>query len=92
MGWLTPSIIRKRVVFPAPFAPTNPTRPAGTSTSSPSTAVTAGYRLVRPLVRSSAGALDMGAVCQEMSSWLAARSILGRQTGKSVGLACNADR
>ena len=93
VGWLSPSIIRKRVVFPAPLAPTRPTRPAGMSRSSPSTAVTPGYRLVSPRVRSSAGA---GATGQSVRQGCRLRhdrgSRLGPRTGKSVGLACNADR
>ena len=64
VGWLSPSIIRKRVVLPAPLAPTSPTRPAGTSRSRPSTAVTPGYRLVSPRVRRRAGEGSTGPVCQ----------------------------
>src|SRR5215831_2684609 len=36
-----------KVLFPAPLAPTNPMIPGSTSTVSPSSALTPGYRLVR---------------------------------------------
>jgi hypothetical protein len=45
-GFTTPQIIPSVVVFPAPFAPTNPvTLPSGATNETPSTAGTAPYLL-----------------------------------------------
>src|SRR5687768_17734832 len=52
VGGARPSMRRKRVVLPAPLAPTSPTSPRGTSTVRPSRATVRWKRLVRADVRS----------------------------------------
>ena len=64
VGWASPSSRRNIVVLPAPFAPTRPTSPRGSSTVRSSSAVTPGYRLVRPSMRRR----ELGSVTPEAGS------------------------
>src|SRR4249920_718374 len=51
VGLEMPNRSRNMVVLPAPLAPTRPTNPRGRSMVRSSSAVTPGYRLVRPSMR-----------------------------------------